>query len=262
MHRSLEVLVLLLLGSVGLTLIAWQLKSIGWSLLVLTTVLLPFCRRDFAKDIFLICLTLVFLGLTPITTDISYGHVAVMGLMLFLAVATPYAISRFVFRDHHIRFRWHHGRRWTRREIVYIAITAIVSYLLLPYYLRSTGAYANWTVEPGAANIFRFFLGTNVLGIWDELFFVNTVLATFRRHWRFSVANLAQGVFFTSFLYELGFSGWGPLMIYPFALIQGYVWKKTDSLLFVVALHLTYDFVLFLALLHAHHPDWVPIFLT
>ena len=70
-----------------------------------------------------------------------------------------------------------------------------------------------------------------------------------------------QAVLFTSFLHELGFTSWGPLMIFPFALIQGYTFATTRSLSYVVTVHLTFDLVLFGVLLHAHQRSWVDVFL-
>jgi membrane protease YdiL (CAAX protease family) len=117
-------------------------------------------------------------------------------------------------------------------------------------------------VLPGVANLLKLFIGTNVLGIWDELFFVITVLAILRRYLPFIWANGAQAILWTSFLYELGFRGWGPVAIFPFALLQGYIFKRTDSLLYILTIHLTIDLVLYLALVHAYHPGWVPLFVT
>lgn len=251
-----------MLCATGVTLIALQLKPAGWLLYFSGLLLLPFVRRELARDMLLIYLSVALLGLTPITTDVAIGHMLVMGTTLALAVAVPYLLSRFAFRDRLVRFQFHHGRRWFRREIVWIFGTGLVAYFLLPYYLKDTGAYLNWTVEPGAGFLTRFFIGTNGLGIWDELFFVSTVLGILRRHFPFLIANLAQAILFTSFLYELGFTGWGPLMIYPFALIQGFVFKKTESLFYIITIHLTYDLVLFFALLNANRPDWVPFFVT
>jgi len=78
----------------------------------------------------------------------------------------------------------------------------------------------------------------------------------------FALANLIQAVFFSSFLYELGFTGWGFIMIYLLSIIQGYIYQKTGSLFYVITIHLTLDIILFLALINAHHPTWVPIFLV
>jgi len=259
-RRVFEYINILLLCASAVVLIALQLKLYGWILLAAGMTTLFLCRKDFAKNLLLVYLSLGILGSTSINTDISYAHMAEMGVALFLALAIPYTISRYIYRDHLVRFRFHHGRRWYRKEILYVLLTAVVTYFLIPFYLRDTAAYLNWSVEPGVSNIVRLFVGTNVLGIWDELFFVSTVLGVFRRFFNFVFANLAQGVLFASFLYELGFTGWGFGMIFLFALLQGYIFKKTDSLLYIITIHLTLDFVLFLALIHAHHPTWLPIF--
>jgi membrane protease YdiL (CAAX protease family) len=256
-----EVLSLLLLSATGVVLIALQLKDLGWSLFCLGVLLLYFARRDFAKHIVLIYISLGLLGATRITTDISYSHMFEMGVTLGLAVLIPYIVSKYIYKDILVQFKFSHGRKWYRKEMLYIALTAVIAYALLPFYLQNTGAYLNWTVDPGFSNILRLFVGTNALGIWDELFFVSTVLGILRGYLSFSWANILQATLFTAFLYELGFTGWGFVMIFIFALIQGYIFKQTESLFYVITIHLTLDFILFLALINAHHPSWIPVFL-
>lgn len=258
----LRYLSVLLLCASGVVLIALQLKTAGWILLVLSGLSLFLTDKKFAKDVFLVIIALAILGLTPINTDISVGHMLLMGTTLLLAVAIPYLVSRFVYKDYLVRFPLHHGRRWYKSEVLYIGFTAAISYFLLPFYLKSTGAYLNWPSDIDTGSVIRLFIGTNGLGIWDELFFVSTVLGILRRYFPFNLANIFQSTLFTSFLYELGFTGWGFAMIFIFALIQGYVFKKTESLFYVITIHLTLDFVLFLALIYSHHPEAVPIFLT
>lgn len=264
-HRKIlnysEVISLGLLSLSGVVLIGLQYK-VGWFILLAGFISLLFCGRKFAKEILLIYVSIVILAITKITTDISYKHMVEMGTALFLAVAIPYFISRYLYKDYLVRFQFHHGRRWYKKEVAYILITAVISYFLLPFYLSNTGAYLNWMVDAGSSNIIRLFIGTNALGIWDELFFVSTVLGILRRFMPFIWANIVQSILFTSFLYELGFTGWGFIMIFIFALIQGVVFKKTESLFYVITIHLTLDLILFLALIHAHHPDWIPIFIT
>ena len=251
---------ILLLCASAVVLIALQMQLYGWILMALGLLTLLWCRKEFAKNLLLVYVSLGILGLTPINTDISYGHMLQMGVTLFLAVAIPYTISRYVYKENFVRFQFHHGRKWYKKEIFYVLLTGVISYFLIPFYLKSTGAYLNWDVEPGVSNIIRLFIGTNVLGIWDELFFVSTVLGIFRRFLKFFWANLAQAVLFTSFLYELGFTGWGFNMIFLFALLQGYIFRRTESLLYIITIHLTIDLILFLALIHAFHPTWLPIF--
>ena len=244
----------------AVVLIALQLHLYGWILLLFGAITLVLYRRDFAKNILLIYVSLAILGLTRINTDISYLHMLEMGGMLFFAVALPYVVSRYVYKENLIRFRFHHGRNWYKKEIFYVITTGIIAYFFLPFYLKNTGAYLNWVVEPGVSNITRLFIGTNVLGIWDELFFISTVLGVFRRFMTFLWANIAQSVLFTAFLYELGFTGWGFIAIFVFALLQGYIFRRTESLLYVITIHLTIDLVLFLALINAYYPAWIPIF--
>lgn len=251
-----------LLSATTVTLIALQWKPWAWIIYAIAVLQLVLCKRAYAKDALLIYIALGILGITPITTATDIPHMIGMGAALVLAIAIPYIISTYIYKDHAIRFRWHHGRAWMKREVLYIVVTAAISYFLLPFYLAHTGAYQNWSVTLGSLEITKLFIGTNALGIWDELFFVSTVLGLLRKHLRFPVANTVQAVLFTSFLYELGFTGWAPIMIFPFALLQGMIFRKTDSLFYIITIHLVIDFVLFLALINAHHPSVLAIFIT
>ena len=66
-------------------------------------------------------------------------------------------------------------------------------------------------------------------------------------------ANLLQATVFVSFLWELGYQAWGPLLTIPFVLVQAYIFKLR-SLTYVVTVHLLFDAVVFLVLVHAHNP--------
>lgn len=245
------------------TLIGVHWRPYGWVLLAVgAAVTLLVTQGAFRRDLSLLYGALAILGVTPISTDTSVGQASIMTLGLVCAVVGPYVVSRFLFKDRHIRYSWHHGRNWYRREILYIGVTAAVAYLVLPFYLVNSGAYLNWPSETDAGSLVRLFIGTNSLGIWDELFFICTVLGILRRYLPFWQANLAQAIMFTSFLYELGFTGWGPLPVFALAITQGYIFKRTDSLLYVVTIHLTIDFILYFALINAHHPNLVPFFIT
>jgi membrane protease YdiL (CAAX protease family) len=261
MRKVFEVIALILLAATAIFLIALQIKSLGWVLFLCGIAAVCFSEKAFRKDIILIYISLGILGIAPISTDISPMHMLILGIMLPLAILIPYSISRFVYKDHAVRFPFHHGRNWYKSEIAYVFIAAITTYLFFPAVLSSGNSYLNWTVLPGFLNLSLLFLGTNGLGIWDELFFISTVLALLRRHLSFPLANLLQAILFTSFLYELGFRGFGFLVIFVFALTQGYIFKKTESLLYLITIHLTIDFILYLALISMHHPTWMPIFI-
>jgi membrane protease YdiL (CAAX protease family) len=200
------------------------------------------------------------MSLVPITTDVSDAHMVTMGTAMALAVAIPYAVSRWVYQDHAVRFPVRTGERWTRLEKGYLVAVPLLGYALLPAYMIRTGVYENWPAVSDPEGIARLFLGTNVLGIWDELFFVCTVFTLLRRHLPMWQANVLQAVLFTSFLFDLGFHAWGPVMIYAFALVQGYIFQLTRSLTYVVCVHLLFDLVLFLVLLHAHNRTWIDVF--
>ena len=262
MRTYLKPAILILLIISAIVLIPLEKQFIGWSLLVLTALLFLLTEINFRRDMALIILSLGLLGITPINTDITFLHIFQMGTTLFLAVAIPYLVTRKLYKEKTIRYPFHHGRKWYKKEIFYIIVTATIAFLVLPFYLRNTGSYHNWTVQLGLFKLTILYIGTNMLGTWDEFFFVSTVLAIFKKYFPFPVANAAQAVIFTSFLYALGFRGWAPFVLYPFALSQGYIFKQTDSLLYVLTIHLTLDLVLYLALIHAYYPNLLPIFFT
>jgi membrane protease YdiL (CAAX protease family) len=250
----------ILIALTALILIGWQMKLLGFVLLGLGLFSLLFCDKQFRKDIFLVYFCLGLLGITPISTVINFTHVIQMGIPLVLVVFIPYIVSKYVYKDHLVRFNWHHGRSWYKKEIIYILVTCFLAYLILPVMLKSTNSYLNWDISPGWWNITLSYLGLNAVGFWDELFFVSTILGILRRHLSFPVANFTQSVIFTSFLYTLGFQGWSFIVIFIFALVQGYVFKKTESLFYVLTIHLSFDLILHLVLVHLNHPTWIPIF--
>jgi hypothetical protein len=253
---------ILLLCLSAVFLVALQMHLIGWLMLLVGLLTLPFCPGHFAKDILLIYVSMAILGLTPISTNISLTHIVFMGAALGVVVSFPYLTSRFIYKDYLVRFKFHHGRGWYKTEILHILFTALIAYLLLPIMFRSTGSYHNWTVSPGMRNLITLFIGTQALGLWDELFFISTTLGILRRYFSFRLANISQAIMMTAFLYELGFRGWSFLVIFLFSVLQGYVFKKTESLFYVITIHLTLDLVLYLVLISLHHPAWMPIFFT
>ncbi|MFP5367886.1 MAG: type II CAAX prenyl endopeptidase Rce1 family protein, partial [Actinomycetes bacterium] len=163
--------------------------------------------------------------------------------------------------DHAIRFPIRTAEPWTRAEKWYLPAVLVIGYALMPVYMIRTGVYNNWPAVSDPDGIARLFLGTNVLGIWDELFFICTAFTLLRRHLPDWQANLLQAVLFTSFLWELGFHSWAPFFIFPFALLQARLFTVTKSLSYIVSVHLLFDFVLFLVLIHAHNREWIDIFL-
>ena len=260
-RTALAVIPAALVSASGFLLFVREDRLSGFLLLAVALGLAGFLNRRLLIDLALIAVGLTAMSLVPITTDISTEHMAVMGTAMIVAVGIPYAVSRFITRDHAIRFPIRSGQPWTRAEKWYLPAVLVIGYALMPVYMIRTGVYNNWPAVSDVDGIARLFLGTNVLGIWDELFFICTAFTLFRRHLPDWQANLLQAVLFTSFLWELGFHAWAPFFIFPFALLQARLFTVTKSLSYIVSVHLLFDFVLFLVLIHAHNRAWIDIFL-
>jgi membrane protease YdiL (CAAX protease family) len=213
------------------------------------------------RDLLLIAVGMLIVSTVSVEADISWGNFFLLGFVLALAVSVPYLISRFVLRDRVIRFPWRGGWPWTRVQWGYLALVLFLGWLILPFYFISSGVYLNWPAVTTPDEIARLFVGVNAVGTWDELFFILTVFVLFRRHFPVWQANLLQMVIFVSFLWELGYQAWGPLLTIPFALLQGWIYSKTKSLPYVLTVHLLFDAVVFLVIVHARNPGALPIFL-
>ena len=214
--------------------------------------------RDLGRSLLLIGLGLVPLALISLAADISWGHYALMAGVLAAAAALPYSIDRWVFRRHTIRFPLRIMRKLTGGEKAYLTSVVALAWLIMPFYFIDSGTYLNWPAPRTASELARLFVGVNAVGLWDELFFICTVFTLLRRHFPTWQANLLQATIFVSFLWELGYQAWGPLLTFPFALVQGYLFARTRSLLYVLGTHLVFDCVLWLILVHAHNPGWLP----
>ena len=216
--------------------------------------------RELGKDLVLIGVGIGIVATTSVEADVSWPSFIRIGTVLALAVAVPFVLDRFVYRRQVIRFPWRSREKKTRLEIGYLIAVPLLGYLILPFYFIRSGAYLNWPPLEDSGEVLRFFVGVNAVGTWDELFFICTVLTLLRRHFPLWQANLLTMVIFVSFLWELGYRSWGPLLTIPFALLQGYLFAKTRSLGYVLAVHLAFDALVFLAIVHARNPDWAPIF--
>ena len=249
-----------LVSASAVLLFGLRIPVAGYGVLGAALLLAFVINRALFRDLLLIGLGLVIISTISVEANISYPNMALMGLVLGLAVLVPYLIARYVYRTHAIRFPIRTGQRWTTLERWYLVLVVLLGWLILPTYFIRSGAYQNWPAVTAPDEIARLFVGVNVVGIWDELFFICTVFALLRRHFPDWQANLLQAVIFTSFLWELGYRSWGPLMTFPFALLQGYTFKVTKSLTYVVCVHLLFDLVVFLVIVHAHTREWLPIF--
>ena len=233
----------------------------GYATVVSGLAFASLVSRQLLKDLFLIALPLVLIAQISVKANLEWWNIALMGTVLSLAVLIPYSLSRWVFKDHAIRFPGRPNQPWTRLEWVWLGTVLVLGWLILPVYFIGSGSYQNWPAVSEPTEIIRLFFGVGFVGIWDELFFICTIFALLRRHFSFWVANGLQAVVFVSFLWELGYRSWGPLLTIPFALMQAWIFEKSRSVYYIITVHLLFDVVVFLVLIYAYHPEWAPVFL-
>ena len=247
-----------------------QVAWLGWVLLAAGLAAAWLVERravtasdpSLTRDLSLIAVGMLIVSIIPLAAELDNLAMLRFTLALGGAVVVPYLISRFVYRDRAISFPWRTGRRWGRLQWGWLIAVLVLGWLILPFYFITSGVYLNWPVVDTPELIARLFVGVGAVGIWDELFFICTVFALLRRHFPEAVANVLQSVVFVSFLWELGYREWGPLLTIPFALLQGFIFLRTHSLAYVVTVHLLFDAVVFAVLVHAHNPGLLPIFLV
>lgn len=255
-----------------------QIVWLGWIMLALAvasavlvdrragTPVVPAPRSapvpSLTRDVFLVALGQFVVSLIPLHAELDDAAFVRFTLGLGGAVVLPYVLSRFVFGDRAIRFPWRGGGRWAWWQWAWLAGVIVLGWLILPFYFVTSGVYMNWPVVDTPELIGRLFVGVGAVGIWDELFFVCTVFVLLRRHVPDLTANVLQAIVFVSFLWELGYQAWGPVLTVPFALVQGFLFLRTRSLWYIVTVHLLFDAVVFGVLVHAHNPGLVSIFLV
>ena len=248
--------------SASAVLIFWvQNLPSGYLVLALSLIVAVIVDRSLFASLLLIAAGLCIISTISVAADISYGNMLLMGTVLTLAIAVPYLAERYALRRRTIRFPIKSGHRWTRLERWYLPLVLVLGWGILPFYFITSGSYRNWPAIHAPDELARLFVGVNFVGIWDEMFFICVVFALLGRHFPVWQANLLQAVIFVSFLWELGYRSWGPLMTFPFAVLQGYIFTRTRSLTYIVCVHLLFDLIVFLVLVHAHNPEWPSIFL-
>jgi hypothetical protein len=259
-RAPLRLLAAALVSASAVLVFALGLRLPGYAVLAAALLVAFWVERALFRDLLLIAVGLLIISTISVEANISYPNMALMGVVLSAAVAVPFLMSRRLFGDREVWFPIKTGQRWTTLERWYLVGVLLLGYLILPSYFIRSGAYLNWPAISAPDELGRLFVGVGFVGIWDELFFICTVFALLRRHFSFWTANLLQMVIFVSFLWELGYQSWGPLLTIPFALLQGYTFSITKSLTYVVCVHLLFDLVVFLVLVHAHNRDWLAIF--
>ena len=159
-------------------------------------------------------------------------------------------------------FPWRTGKRWSRFEYTYLAIVLVLGYLLLPaYFIRSArvpqlagGHRARRDPAPVRGRERRRGCGTSCSSSarCSRCSSALRVLAGQRAAGRgVRVIPLGAGV-----------PQVAPRLTIPFALLQGYIFARTRSLLYVVTVHLSFDLIIFAILVNAHTPQLFDVFVT
>ena len=235
---------------------------LGWPVLVASLVLAWRAGPvNWFRSVVLFAWLIVLLFVTRIDGDTGDAHVLELALSLGLGVLlVPALVAKYWLREP-LDYSWFSGR-WTLRMWLWLPLGFVLAYgfMWLYFNVLTPTLHHSWPLPAGDEGrteaMWRLFWGCNFVGVWDELAFVNFVFVLTHRHFRFGESNLVQAVFFTSFLHEMAFVGWGPLVIYGFALVQGLTYKRTGSLFYIVILHLMIDTILFYMIVNRWYPGW------
>lgn len=264
---SLGLVPALLIGLSAILLLPFRLLLAGWVVLAAAVALAWLLDRlgrttRLGPDVSVIASGLFIVSTVSVEADITWGNIALLGVVLTAAVAVPYVLARFVFGDRSVRYPWRGAWPWSKLQWGYLGVVLAAGWLILPFYFITSGVYLNWPAVHEWHEIARLFVGVNAVGTWDELFFICTIFALYLRHFPTWQANLLQMIVFVAFLWELGYQSWGPLLTIPFALLQGWLFGRTRSLAYVLTVHLLFDLVVFLVIVHARNDGALPIFLV
>jgi hypothetical protein len=198
------------------------------------------------------------LALAPISTDTRPVKFLTLGGSFLAAVVLP-AIILGRTDPGVIRFRfWPRRFRWL--DLLYVAISIPLAAWVLNWYF-DFNPFMPWQwplpEEPETSAMDRLFWGINGVGVWDELFFVNTSFAILRSLFPLRVANPAQAVLYTAVLFDMAFAGIGPALVYLFALTQGSMFEESENLLYVLIVHLIVDYFLYWEIVTGHYPGYL-----
>ena len=213
--------------------------------------------RERRKRYLALAAALLVLAFAPIATDTSLRGFVLLGSCFTLALVVPTLLLRG--KDSPVTFAlW--PRRLEPLEIFYTLLAAPLAWGVLTLYfgVLSPEVPFNWTLppEPDTHELLRLFIGINLVGVWDELFFINIGYALLRQLFGARTANVAQAVIYTTVLWTMAFRGVGPVFVYLFALTQGAMYERSRVLLWVLVVHLIVDYFLFQKIVSAYYPDF------
>lgn len=205
----------------------------------------------------------VLLGVIDINPSLSDRNFLTLSTAFTLVIVVPALVLRFGGDRGLIRFRFW-PVYWRKQDVIYTILSIPLAWIVLKSYewgnreLFDNELFRQWSMpaEPDAGEIRRLFIGINLVGLWDELFFVNTCFAILRSLFRFRIANALQAVLYTAVLYDMAFVGCGVFIVFLFAWTQGAMFEKSESLLWVLIVHLIVDYFLVAFIVQSYYPTY------
>ena len=199
----------------------------------------------------------LLLAVSPINTQTDNIKFITLGLPFLAVIVLPWLLLRRSDPDVIVYRFWPKHFSWLEFGYVLLSIPLAWGGFRL-YFTLSPEVPFNWALpaQPNDEALLRLFLGINAVGIWDELFFVNTSFAILRSVFPFSWANAAQTVVYTSVLVDMAFRGWGPVFVAALAITQGIMFERSKVLIYVLAVHLIVDYFLFQEIVTAYYPGF------
>lgn len=210
----------------------------------------------------MLLLTLLILGACDINPSLDNRNFLALGIAFTLVILIPYVMQFWGDRGV-IRYQFW-PTHWRKHDVIYALLSIPLAWLVLRAYewgnlvLFDDELFRHWVLppEPDETMIRRLFIGINLVGIWDELFFINTAFALLRSLFRFQVANVLQAIIYTAVLYDMAFTGLGAVVVFAFALTQGSMFEKSEGLLWVLLVHLIVDYFLVAFIVQTYYPTY------
>jgi len=203
--------------------------------------------RSYRRRMGVLLWCIAVLAFAPIETDTSNRGFLHLGSFFAMVIVFPALLLRRTDPGV-IRYRFW-PRRFRKLDITYVLISIPLAWAVLKLYWHLTPEMpTHWTLPPSqdGEQTWRLFTGINCVGVWDELFFVNTVYAILRSIFPFRIAVL----------YDMAFTGAGLVIVPIFAWTQGSMFEESENLLYVLVVHLIVDFFLFSAIVQHHSPGF------
>lgn len=217
----------------------------------------PYRRRRYLA----LAVPLLLLSAAPIATDTSLKGFLGLGSFFVAVLIVPSVLLRRE-KDNPITFAFWPKRGWRDKggwlEPLYTLSSIPLAWAAFALYfgVLNPDVPFNWHLpaDPETSSLLRLFIGINLVGIWDELYFININYAIFRQLFAARTANLAAAVIYTTVLWTMAFKGAGVIFVFVLAFTQGAMYERSKVLLWVLIVHLIVDYFLFQAIVQAYYP--------